>query len=84
MISSPKHPCNALLANTMMRVRRGFLPLAACFLGGFLAWSSLAVEVGDPAPDFDLAGSDGRQHALTDYRGQYVVIAFFPKAFTGG
>ena len=84
MISSPKHPCNALLANTMMRVRRRFLRLAACLVGGFLTWSSLAVEVGDAAPDFRLPGSDGRQHALTDYRGQFVVLAFFPKAFTGG
>ncbi len=36
------------------------------------------------APDFRLPGSDGRHHALTDYSGQFVVIAFFPKAFTGG
>ena len=84
MISSPKHPCNALFANTMMRHRSGFLRLAACLVGGFLTWGCLAVEVGDPAPDFRLPGSDGRQHALTDYRGKYVVIAFFPKAFTGG
>ena len=67
-----------------MRLRRGFVRLAACLVGGFLTSSCLAVEVGDPAPDFRLPGSDGRQHALTDYRGQFVVIAFFPKAFTGG
>ena len=84
MIPSPTHPCNAPFANTMMRLRSGFLRLAACLVGAFLTWSSLAVEVGDMAPDFHLAGSDGRQHALADYRGQYVVIAFFPKAFTGG
>lgn len=84
MILSPKHPCNALFANTMMRLRSGFLRLAACLVGALLTWSSLAVEVGDAAPDFSLPGSDGRQHALADYRGQFVVIAFFPKAFTGG
>ena len=68
----------------MMRLRSGFLRLAAYLVGGLLTLSCLAVEVGDPAPDFALPGSDGRQHALTDYRGQFVVIAFFPKAFTGG
>ena len=41
-------------------------------------------EVGDAAPSFRLAGSDGNTHALADYRGRHVVLAFFPKAFTGG
>jgi len=40
---------------------------------------------GDPAPSFALAGSDGKTHALADFAGkQVVVIAWFPKAFTGG
>ena len=43
-----------------------------------------APEVGDTAPEFTLPGSDGAMHSLSDYRGRYVVIAFFPKAFTGG
>ena len=34
---------------------------------------------------FSLQGSDGRTHSLADYRGkQAVVLAWFPKAFTGG
>ena len=42
-------------------------------------------SVGSQAPDFSLSGSDGQTHKLSDYRGkQPVVIAFFPKAFTGG
>jgi len=45
---------------------------------------SAAPDVGDPAPDWTLAGSDGNTHSLMDLRGQHVVIAFFPKAFTGG
>ncbi|MGE0448940.1 MAG: peroxiredoxin family protein [Vicinamibacterales bacterium] len=40
---------------------------------------------GDPAPDFTLAASDGRTYRLADYRGRSpVVVAWFPKAFTGG
>ena len=43
-----------------------------------------AVEVGEAAPDFSLPGSDGETYRLSELRGQHVVIAFFPKAFTGG
>lgn len=39
---------------------------------------------GDAAPPFDLPGSDGQTHALEDYAGRTVVLAWFPKAFTGG
>lgn len=43
------------------------------------------LNVGDPAPDFALKGSDGKTYRLSDFRGkQPVVIAWFPKAFTGG
>jgi len=43
-----------------------------------------ALEVGDQAPDFSLPGSDGETHRLSDYRGQAVVVAWFPKAYTSG
>jgi peroxiredoxin Q/BCP len=39
---------------------------------------------GDSAPDFELAGSDGRIYRLRDLAGRPVVVAWFPKAFTGG
>ena len=42
------------------------------------------LKVGDPAPPFSLPGSDGKTHSLADYRGKTVVLAWFPKAFTGG
>jgi hypothetical protein len=43
------------------------------------------LKVGDLAPPFTLQGSDGRTYSLADYRGkQAVVLAWFPKAFTGG
>jgi peroxiredoxin Q/BCP len=43
------------------------------------------LKVGDAAPAFTLPGSDGRTHQLADYKGKSaVVLAWFPKAFTGG
>ena len=42
------------------------------------------LKAGDPAPDFALPGSDGRGYRLSDLRGDAVVIAWFPKAFTPG
>ena len=45
---------------------------------------SADLKVGDMAPDFSLPGSDGKTHKLSDYRGKTVVLAWFPKAFTGG
>ena len=42
------------------------------------------LKVGDPAPPFELQGSDGKVHRLSDYKGKTVVLAWFPKAFTGG
>jgi peroxiredoxin Q/BCP len=42
------------------------------------------LKVGDAAPEFSLPGSDGKTHKLSDYAGRVVVVAWFPKAFTGG
>lgn len=42
-------------------------------------------KVGDKAPDFKLQGSDGKTYELSQFKGKKpVVIAWFPKAFTGG
>ncbi len=44
-----------------------------------------APEIGDPSPDFSLQGSDGNTYSLEKLMGNRgIVIAFFPKAFTGG
>lgn len=43
------------------------------------------LQVGDDAPNFELKGSDGKTYKLSDFKGKKaVVIAWFPKAFTGG
>jgi peroxiredoxin Q/BCP len=39
---------------------------------------------GERAPDFDLEGSDGRRHRLSDYAGRTVVLYFYPKDNTSG
>jgi len=45
---------------------------------------AVELKVGDPAPAFALPGSDGKTHRLSDFKGKTVVLAWFPKAFTGG
>ena len=43
------------------------------------------LKVGDQAPNFKLQASDGKTYQLTDFKGkEAVVLAWFPKAFTGG
>jgi len=43
------------------------------------------LKVGDAAPAFSLPGTDGKTHSLADSKGKKaVVLAWFPKAFTGG
>ena len=45
----------------------------------------VVLKVGDMAPAFTAPGSDGKTHSLADSWGkQAVVLAWFPKAFTGG
>lgn len=42
------------------------------------------LQPGDLAPDFTLKASDGQTYHLADLKGTTVVLAWFPKAFTGG
>ncbi|HEY2537058.1 MAG TPA: thioredoxin-dependent thiol peroxidase [Solirubrobacteraceae bacterium] len=42
------------------------------------------IEPGQQAPDFELPDQDGRAIKLSDYRGQRVVLYFYPKADTPG
>ena len=39
---------------------------------------------GNPAPAFELKGSDGKVHRLDDYRGKTVVLYFYPRDNTPG
>jgi peroxiredoxin Q/BCP len=54
-------------------------------LTGFGQSAGPELKAGDLAPAFNLPGSDGRTHQLSDHQGKRaVVLAWFPKAFTGG
>jgi thioredoxin-dependent peroxiredoxin len=39
---------------------------------------------GTQAPDFTLPDQDGKPVSLIDFRGQWLVLFWFPKAFTSG
>jgi peroxiredoxin Q/BCP len=65
------------------------LPLAiiACGLASPVTAQTPAAElkVGDQAPDFTLPATDGKTYTLSkDLKGHWVVLAWFPKAFTAG
>ncbi len=47
------------------------------------AWAQ-ELKVGDVAPNFTLQASDGKTYTLAQLKGKTVVLAWFPKAFTGG
>jgi len=72
----------------MRKVLR-LLPLAivACGLvaGPAAAQTPTELKVGDQAPDFTLQATDGKTYTLSkDLKGKWVVLAWFPKAFTAG
>lgn len=43
-----------------------------------------ALETGDTAPDFQLSDQHGKTQQLADYRGQWVVLYFYPRDDTPG
>ena len=46
--------------------------------------ASLSVKVNDKAPEFTLPDQNGKEVSLKDFRGQYVVLYFYPRADTPG
>jgi peroxiredoxin Q/BCP len=59
------------------------LALAGVALAAFVDRGE-PLKPGDPAPAFSLPGSDGKTYNLAGLKGRTVVLAWFPKAFTGG
>jgi thioredoxin-dependent peroxiredoxin len=64
-------------------IRLIILTLAAICVCAAGAWAQ-ELKVGDMAPDFTLKASDGQTYTLSKLKGKTVVLAWFPKAFTGG
>lgn len=54
------------------------------YIRGLDGYDPLMIEPGQKAPDFELPDQDGRAVKLTDFRGQRVVLFFYPKADTPG
>lgn len=46
--------------------------------------AAVSLEAGSPAPDFSLPDKDGKAHSMSDYRGQKVIVYFYPAASTPG
>lgn len=46
--------------------------------------SAADVEVGQAAPDFRLPDETGQIRSLADFKGKTLILAFYPKDFTGG
>ena len=42
------------------------------------------LEQGSVAPDFTLSDQNGKNHSLSEYRGQWVIVYFYPKDLTPG
>lgn len=42
------------------------------------------LEIGIRAPDFSLPDQNGKPHTLSDYRGQKVILYFYPKDMSAG
>jgi thioredoxin-dependent peroxiredoxin len=61
------------------------LAFVACGLLASPAGAQTELKVGDQAPDFTLQATDGKTYTLSkDLKGRWVVLAWFPKAFTAG
>ncbi|MBI4601645.1 MAG: redoxin domain-containing protein [Planctomycetes bacterium] len=62
------------------------MPFKLESLTSFPSWSlSAKPEAGKPAPDFALKDQDGKEVKLSSLKGKKnVLLAFYPKDFTGG
>lgn len=58
--------------------------LVALLAGLFGIASASELAVGNPAPSFVLNDQQGQAHRLTDHRGRWVVLYFYPKDDTPG
>ena len=67
-----------------MRMSRTATLLSAALLMGAGAFAAEMPAVGSTAPDFTLSSQEGKQVSLHDFKGQWVVLYFYPKDMTPG
>ncbi len=63
---------------------RGVVPAIICTLALAPGAKGAELEVGQKAPEFEMADHSGKFQKLSDYRGKRVVLAFYPSAGTPG
>lgn len=62
----------------------GAILLGVVVVTSMMVFAGPIPAVGSVAPDFTLNSQEGKPVSLTDYRGSWVVLYFYPKDFTSG
>ena len=75
--------------SAMVVVRWGLIALVVMVVVGFVGYriasaSDTAPAVGTQAPAFTLPSQTGASVSLSDFKGKWVVLYFYPKDFTSG
>jgi peroxiredoxin Q/BCP len=68
----------------MMRLMQSAAIACATLMLSTAAFAQESPEAGAAAPNFSLQDQTGKWHSLKDYRGQWVVLYFYPKDGTPG
>jgi len=66
-----------------------WIVMAVVLIAGFLGWARFARSggmpgAGDTAPDFALPDQNDKVRTLTEFRGRWLALYFFPRADTPG
>ena len=67
-----------------MRKKFVILGCAVCLVFSIALVAASRPEVGQTAPQFTLKSQEGTPVSLSDYRGKWVVLYFYPKDMTSG
>lgn len=68
-------------------MKPGLRHLISTVIAVSLSWAGLAhadLKLGEEAPTFNLPDQKGALHSLSDYRGKWLVLYFYPKDGTPG